>query len=289
MNDRKRHVIEKAHQLFIEKGFQATSIQDILDYSGISKGTFYNYFSSKNQLLIDIFRTTFKKIENDRNGLLLDQNPGDKDIFINQIELQMTANRENKIVPLFEEVYFSGDKELKQFIEVGQMKILRWLSDRLGDLTDDNCKPYLLDGAIMLNGILLQNIRFYRKANGEAASLLPVVRYSVTRILNMLDELALSREQLVPPEIMAQWLPVVKTEELEWRIKFLSIISRLKKMDRTNTDYFKKLDFIEEEILRSSSPRKFLIDSVLVSMKAIDKNELRELQALIEENLLENA
>ena len=42
MNDRKLHVVNMAHQLFIEKGFQATSIQDILDYSGISKGTFYN-------------------------------------------------------------------------------------------------------------------------------------------------------------------------------------------------------------------------------------------------------
>ena len=57
MNDRKQHVIKMAHQLFIEKGFQATSIQDILDYSGISKGTFYNYFSSKSELLIAIFKT----------------------------------------------------------------------------------------------------------------------------------------------------------------------------------------------------------------------------------------
>ena len=61
MNDRKQHVINKAHQLFIDKGFQATSIQDILDYSGISKGTFYNYFSSKNELLIAIFTNQNKK------------------------------------------------------------------------------------------------------------------------------------------------------------------------------------------------------------------------------------
>lgn len=289
MNDRKRHVIEKAHQLFIEKGFQATSIQDILDYSGISKGTFYNYFSSKNQLLMDIFRTTFKKIESDRNGLLIGQDPSDPEIFISQIELQMTANRENKIVPLFEEVFFSGDKELKQFIEVGQMKILRWFSDRLGDITTEICQPYLLDASIMLNGILLQNIRFHRKANGEAASIRPVVRYSVTRILNMLDELALSGEQIVPPEILDQWLPIAKTEELDWRIKFLSVISRMKKLDCNNTDYLKKLNFIEEEILRSSAPRKFLIDSVLLSIATVDNNELGELQALIDENLLEKA
>jgi AcrR family transcriptional regulator len=289
MNDRKRHVLEKAHQLFIEKGFQATSIQDILDYSGISKGTFYNYFSSKNQLLMDIFKTAFRKMEIDRNGLLHGQDPGDPEIFISQIEFQMNANRENKIVPLFEEVFFSGDKELKQFIEVGQMKILRWFSDRLGDITVEACQPYLLDAAIMLNGILLQNIRFHRKAKGETASYRPVVRYSVNRILNMLEELALSGEQLVPPEILDKWLPVSQAEELDWRIKVQSVISRMKKLEYNNNDDYKKLDFIEEEILRSSAPRRFLIDSVLVSMTAIDKNELSELQALIDENLLEKA
>ncbi|MGV2939090.1 TetR/AcrR family transcriptional regulator [Mesobacillus sp. LC4] len=289
MNDRKRHVIEKAHQLFIEKGFQATSIQDILEYSGISKGTFYNYFSSKNELLMDIFRTAFRKMENERNGMLLGKDPGDAEIFISQIEFQMTANRENKIIPLFEEVFFSGDKELKQFIEVGQLKVLRWFAERLGNITDESTQPYLLDAAIMLNGILLQNIRFHRKANGETAHLHPVVRYSVTRILNTLDELVFTGEQLVAPEIMEKWLPVSKSEELDWRIKIHSVISRMKKPVCNNTDYIRKLEFIEEEILRSSSPRKFLIDCVLQSMEEVDANELNDLQALIDENLLEKA
>ena len=66
MNDRKQHVIKMAHQLFIERGFQNTSIQDILEYSGISKGTFYNYFSSKNELLIALFKEIFKRIKKER-------------------------------------------------------------------------------------------------------------------------------------------------------------------------------------------------------------------------------
>lgn len=289
MNDRKRHVIEKAHQLFIEKGFHATSIQDILDYSGISKGTFYNYFSSKNELLMDIFKTAFRKMEIDRNGLLFGQDPGDPEIFIKQIEFQMIANRENKIIPLFEEVFFSGDKELKQFIEVGQMKTLRWLSDRLGDITDEIAQPYLLDAAIMLNGILLQTIRFHRKAHGEAVSSRPVVRYCVTRILNMLDDVSLIGEQLLPPDLLDNWLPISRTVDLDWRIKIHSVVSRLKKLDCDNQEYIQKLSFIEEEILRSSSPRKFLIDSVLLSISSVDKNELADLQAIIDENLLKKA
>ncbi|MGA9227687.1 MAG: helix-turn-helix domain-containing protein, partial [Mesobacillus sp.] len=70
MNDRKQLVIDKAHDLFIEKGYQATSLQEILEYSGISKGTFYNYFSSKNELLIAIFKNTYQKIEKERQELI---------------------------------------------------------------------------------------------------------------------------------------------------------------------------------------------------------------------------
>ncbi|ANU24896.1 TetR/AcrR family transcriptional regulator [Planococcus donghaensis] len=40
--------------LFEKKGFTETSIQDIVGELGVTKGTFYYYFSSKEQLLMDI-------------------------------------------------------------------------------------------------------------------------------------------------------------------------------------------------------------------------------------------
>nr|WP_263327506.1 TetR/AcrR family transcriptional regulator [Neobacillus sp. Marseille-Q6967] len=41
-------------QLFDENGFKSTSINDIVDFIGVTKGTFYYYFSSKEELLKDI-------------------------------------------------------------------------------------------------------------------------------------------------------------------------------------------------------------------------------------------
>lgn len=40
--------------LFEKKGFSETSIQDIVNGLGVTKGTFYYYFSSKEQLLMEI-------------------------------------------------------------------------------------------------------------------------------------------------------------------------------------------------------------------------------------------
>ena len=50
----KEQITNQSIQLFEEKGFSQTSIQDIVDALNVTKGTFYYYFSSKEQLLMDI-------------------------------------------------------------------------------------------------------------------------------------------------------------------------------------------------------------------------------------------
>jgi len=50
----KKEIIEHSILLFEKKGFSQTSIQDIVDALNVTKGTFYYYFSSKEELLMDI-------------------------------------------------------------------------------------------------------------------------------------------------------------------------------------------------------------------------------------------
>lgn len=53
---RKEAIIRTSEKLFFEKGYDETSIQDILDALSISKGGFYHYFESKIALLEEISR-----------------------------------------------------------------------------------------------------------------------------------------------------------------------------------------------------------------------------------------
>jgi AcrR family transcriptional regulator len=63
-NIRKDELLNIALMLFNEKGYQNTTIEDILNRSEISKGTFYYYFESKEEVLkVLAWREAEKKIE----------------------------------------------------------------------------------------------------------------------------------------------------------------------------------------------------------------------------------
>lgn len=294
MNDRKQRVINIAHQLFIEKGFQATSIQDILDYSGISKGTFYNYFSSKNELLIELIKSIYKQLDIERNELLIGQNQSDIDIFIKQIELHVKTNRANKLLSLFEEVMVSNDSDLKEFLKQNQLRYVHWTFRRFTDIFGEEKKPYLLDCAIMFIGMLQQNFKFNSVAFGSRIGIHEIVRYSVDRIVKIVQEVSEADDQLLDPSLLDQWLPGCLKKNLEFQQKLHHAIVALKKALHQAIDqqkHFELLDFIEEELLHSKEPRGFLIESVLNSLKASlgemtvqslkELNELEQLAALI--------
>lgn len=47
-------IVNAAIQLFQQKGYHATSMQDIADAVGLQKGSLYHYITSKDDLLVDI-------------------------------------------------------------------------------------------------------------------------------------------------------------------------------------------------------------------------------------------
>ncbi len=51
---RKQAIIETAERLFMERGYENATIQDVIDELKLSKGGFYHHFASKEQLLEEI-------------------------------------------------------------------------------------------------------------------------------------------------------------------------------------------------------------------------------------------
>ncbi len=51
---RRQEFLDVSLRLFAEKGFDRTTVQDIIDAVGVSKGTFYHYFDSKREVVEEL-------------------------------------------------------------------------------------------------------------------------------------------------------------------------------------------------------------------------------------------
>jgi len=52
---RKQSILDSAHQLFVEKGIEKTTMSDIAEASELAKGTLYLYFKSKNEIILTFY------------------------------------------------------------------------------------------------------------------------------------------------------------------------------------------------------------------------------------------
>ncbi|UPW83955.1 TetR/AcrR family transcriptional regulator [Lysinibacillus sp. Ag94] len=62
---KKQLIMEKALELFSEQGFEATSVQQITERCGISKGAFYLSFKTKDELLISMVENYLQQFVTD--------------------------------------------------------------------------------------------------------------------------------------------------------------------------------------------------------------------------------
>jgi AcrR family transcriptional regulator len=90
---RRNQILDSAIQLFCEKGYHRTTTKDIAQAADISEGTIYNYFDSKEDLLIGIMaRFAVPDLLNET----LDGAPvGSKKFFLALVERHLSAIQEN--------------------------------------------------------------------------------------------------------------------------------------------------------------------------------------------------
>jgi len=91
----KEKIIEKAIELFEKKGFSTTSIQDIVDELGVTKGSFYYYFSSKEQLLMDIYNEYITNLLDRQTKIIANKTLSPTDQLIEIIQLLIDDLIEN--------------------------------------------------------------------------------------------------------------------------------------------------------------------------------------------------
>ena len=61
--EKKERITEAFINEFAKKGFRAASMNKIVERAGISKGSLFNYFNSKNQLFMYVYKVAFERVK----------------------------------------------------------------------------------------------------------------------------------------------------------------------------------------------------------------------------------
>jgi TetR/AcrR family transcriptional repressor of nem operon len=62
MKDTRDHIIKVSFGLFLQKSFKEVTMKEIVEKTGLSKGAFYHYFDSKEQIYLEIINQAFSSL-----------------------------------------------------------------------------------------------------------------------------------------------------------------------------------------------------------------------------------
>jgi AcrR family transcriptional regulator len=138
----KGRIVNAAWKLFYEQGYDNTTIEEIIDASGTSKGSFYHYFEGKDALLGSLSMLFDEKYEQVMEEIDPEMNSFDKLMVFNQALFGMIED--NIALDLITQLYSSqlvtkSDKHLLDHNRV-YYKLLRQVileGQRRGEITTD--------------------------------------------------------------------------------------------------------------------------------------------------------
>lgn len=70
---KKEQILQTARRLFLQKGFAATSMDEIREQAGVSKQTIYSYYEGKEDLLFDVIEHQLFLLSDNEFSAVLDQ------------------------------------------------------------------------------------------------------------------------------------------------------------------------------------------------------------------------
>ena len=139
---KKRKILKKAFELFRKNGYKDTKVEDITRKLGISKGNFYTYFKTKEELLYELLENV-KKSEMERYSKVeIDENP--KKTLENFIKerfksfLELLNNVDIRVVRSFAQNTIAGKfhEEMTKFFKdfIKENILLKYESNRRYDI-----------------------------------------------------------------------------------------------------------------------------------------------------------
>ncbi|MDQ0300177.1 AcrR family transcriptional regulator [Salibacterium salarium] len=156
MSDRKTEIMETAINLFSDKGYHFTSVQEITDACGISKGAFYKHFASKESMMLALLQRHHDHLLEEANAYQFGYGLNAQDRLIRkvQVELERSVEYRSFFNVLFTEFLPNEYSEVNVKMKQIQYALRSWHERSLVEAFGNRVKPYLSDLTTIMEGII---------------------------------------------------------------------------------------------------------------------------------------
>lgn len=113
----KEKIIDTSKELFGEKGFKETSIQDIVSANHLTKGTFYYYFKNKEDVLVHIHEQFINELLREQQKIISAEsaNPQKLEAIMRMIISNIRTHAHSAMV-FFREMRHLSEEKTKQIL-----------------------------------------------------------------------------------------------------------------------------------------------------------------------------
>ncbi|RFB17144.1 TetR/AcrR family transcriptional regulator [Bacillus sp. HNG] len=248
MNNRRRRVADVALKLFVEKGFQQTSIQDIIEHANISKGTFYNYFSNKNDCIAEILEGLRYDASQIRMEMQVGKDETDRAVLIDQISILTQLNKERNLNTIFESILNSNEVELKKMVMHHRIHELEWLAGRFVEVYGEEVREYGFELSILFYG-MMHYIIFTIKITNSEQSIHRIVEVVLTYLEAIIPVMKEKGSSLLDPTSLRFLQARIDRKVLSLE-ELLDLAKNLEKEATFTTDQQDLYDTIVSELQR---------------------------------------
>lgn len=271
--NKRSELMKQTVQLFSLKGFHQTSVQEIAEATGISKGAFYKHFESKEILFIEILKQHHQEIMTEISNAQSTIDDDNKDIFRKKlaIEIERTLSNHEFFMMVFKDFTLTESETLKEvFMELRQSTITLHKTILL-DTYGVEIEPFLPDLVAILEGLMQQYI-FVLVFEEKQVSTSKLVNFITATIDAVVQNL-----EMMEPVLNEARSPIATIEE-----GFQQIAYKIKATDTNQEKLLASLNLLKEQV-QQDNPQEFLIEALLVYLKQFSfiKNEVIYLENFI--------
>lgn len=284
--DRKEQIIKTAMQLFAVKGSSSTSMQEIAELCGISKGSLYLVFKSKEELENSIYIYCFRMIREplEREEQAVRRSPREK--LRNQIEILLLHVYELRefLQRQVQDYLGQGVRQAPDWLRKGNGPLLVLFRSKLEEIYGKEVLAYTGDVGILASGMLHTSVMTLFQQ--ETPISIPRLADYLMDLLDIVVAGLLDRrpEPLISAAMIESWLlnheSIAPQSPLQL-IKSMKLLLGTLEADHAQ-EALESLDIMENEMLMPL-PRKAIIRGMLLNLREVPllEKELAELERLI--------